>query len=369
MRLFLVPAASEGRGSPLYPPTMLASLIRPGLRSSLMRRFGFALVLASVGTAGGVAAIGGYVHYRLGQVERIPDLPVDDPAEIGPMNIVLVGSDDRAAVPGEESRFGTTDEVAGRRSDTIMLARVEPAAGTVALLSIPRDTYLPISGGNSSGRINEAYNQGGPQRLIQTIADNLRISVHHYVEVDFSGFRSLVDVAGGVRLCLSHAARDWDPAKGRSMTGLDLRQPGCQTLDGTTALAYVRSRFFQTLAGGRWKSDPSSDIGRIGRQQVFLLALAEAVAGRAAAGDPRVVDRLSREATDLVRVDAGFDSDELLRLGASLRGLRPQQIELLGALPTTRFMGRNKQDLQRIDPDAAAPILARFATSDADSGN
>lgn len=81
-------------------------------------------------------------------------------------------------------------------------------------------------------------------RLIQTVADNLRIPVHHYVEVDFSGFRELVDAAGGVRLWVPEPVRDFisdkkNPGRGRSMTGLNIAEPGCVRLDGSTPLPTV----------------------------------------------------------------------------------------------------------------------------------
>jgi LCP family protein required for cell wall assembly len=261
-------------------------------------------------------------------------------------------------VAAEPSHFGTTQEVSGRRSDTILLVRIDPADRTVAVLSIPRDLYVPISDG--SGRINDAFNQGGPTRLIQTIADNLRIPVHHYVEVDFSGFRELVDAAGGVRLWVPEPVRDYSPTDGRSMTGLDIRETGCVTLDGPTALAYVRSRYFQTLVNGRWRSDPTSDIGRMQRQQRFLLALAEAAAAQASGGDPRAVDRLAREAIRLVRVDDGLGSKEIVRLAGRMRTVRPRHVELLGPIPTLPFTGRRGEALLRLDPGPAAAALARF---------
>ena len=260
----------------------------------------------------------------------------------------------------EPARFGSTQEVSGRRSDTILLVRVDPVARTVAVLSIPRDLYVPISDSGGWGRINDAFSQGGPTRLIQTIADNLRVPVHHYVEVDFSGFRELVDAAGGVRLWIPEPVRDYSPADRRSMTGLDIRDTGCVTLDGPTALAYVRSRYFQTLVDGRWRRDPTSDIGRMQRQQRFLLALVEAAAARASGGDPRAVDRLAREAIGLVRVDNGLSSKEIVRLAGRMRSVRPRHVELLGPIPTVPFTGRRGEALLRLDRGPAATVLAPF---------
>jgi hypothetical protein len=163
-----------------------------------------------------------------------------------------------------------------------------------------------------------------------------------------------------VKLWVPEPIRDYSPRDRRSMTGLDIRQTGCVTLDGPTALAYVRSRYFQTLVNGRWRSDPTSDIGRMQRQQRFLLALAEAAAARASGGDPRVVDRLAREAIRLVRVDDGLSSREIVRLAARMRTVRPRDVELLGPIPTVPFTGRRGEALLRLDPGPAAALLARF---------
>lgn len=359
------PYGSPPRGSsPAREPRPHRS---PKAASSLWaRRFVLALVIVSLCSAGAVVALDSYVRYRLGHLERIEDLPVDETAGLHPMNVVLVGSDDRAAVAGEPSRFGSTAEVSGRRSDTILLARVDPVARTVAVLSIPRDLYVPISDGRRSrpvsARINDAFNQGGPTRLIQTIADNLRVPVHHYVEVDFSGFRELVDATGGVQLWVPEPVRDYSPRDRRSMTGLDIGEAGCVTLDGPTALAYVRSRYFQTFRDGRWRSDPTGDIGRMQRQQQFLLALAEAAAARASGGDPRDVDRLAREAIRLVRVDDGLSTKEIVRLAGRLRTVRPRDVELLGPIPTVPFTGPRGESLLRLDPGPAASALAPFGS-------
>ena len=180
----------------------------------------------------------------------LTSVPDDGPAE----NYLLVGSDTREGVDPNSPDFGgigDTTEVGGRRSDTIMILRREKDGGA-ALLSLPRDLWVEIAGTGESNRINSAYSDG-PQRLASTITQSLGIPIHHYVEVDFVGFKRIIDQIGGVEICIEYATRDLH-------TGLDL-QPGCQKLDGVQSLAYARSRYYEEFRDGDWQTDPRSDLG------------------------------------------------------------------------------------------------------------
>src|SRR5262249_4937567 len=167
----------------------------------------------------------------------------DDPGQ--PMNVLLVGSDNRADLTGADAARNQRDEngnlVTGQRSDTIMVVHVDPRSTKATILSIPRDLWVPIYGTNHSGRINEAYNGGGVQgasRLIKTITTNLGIPIDHYAEVDFVGFKKMVSAVGGVPIYIAAPARD-------KYSDLNIPQAGCITLTGDQALAWVRSRHFQ----------------------------------------------------------------------------------------------------------------------------
>ncbi|HEX4980048.1 MAG TPA: LCP family protein, partial [Ilumatobacteraceae bacterium] len=191
----------------------------------------------------------------------LTSVPDDGPAE----NYLLVGSDTREGVDPNAPDFGgigDTSDVGGRRSDTIMILRREKDGGA-ALLSLPRDLWVEIAGTGESNRINSAYTEG-PQRLASTITQSLGIPIHHYVEVDFVGFKRIIDEIGGVEICIEFATRDLH-------TGLAL-QPGCQKLDGVQSLAYARSRYYEEFRDGDWRIDPRADLGRIERQQLFMRA-------------------------------------------------------------------------------------------------
>ncbi|MGA0962753.1 MAG: LCP family protein, partial [Ilumatobacteraceae bacterium] len=98
------------------------------------------------------------------------------------------------------------------------------------------------------------------------------IPIHHYVEVNFVGFRDIVNELGGVTICFPYPTRD-------VKTGLD--QPaGCNLLDGLQALAFARSRTYQEFREGDWRTDPTADIGRTQRQQQFISAAADGAIAR-----------------------------------------------------------------------------------------
>ncbi len=238
------------------------------------------LIAALVGTVGAAGVLRA-ADERTQDVERIgglesvlADLPDDDdetveyPAE----NYLLVGSDARDGIDASTDDFGVIgdeSEVGGRRSDTIMVLRQERNGGA-ALISLPRDLWIEIAGTGKSQRINTAYNTdtgGGAERLAATVSQSLGIPIHHYVEVDFVGFKDIIDRLGGVELCVGNAARDVN-------SGLAI-DPGCQTLDGVQALAYARSRQYEEWNGTDWVKDPRGDLGRIERQQLFMRAAVE----------------------------------------------------------------------------------------------
>lgn len=212
------------------------------------------------------------INRQIDNVERIDglepflsDAAIDVAVAFAGENFLLVGSDTREGLDptsDDAGGFGTVADVSGRRSDTLMLLRIG-IDGQVAMMSVPRDLWVEISGTGESGRINGAYN-GGPERLLQTIADALGIPVNHYVEVDFTGFREIVDSIGGVEICVQTDVRDLH-------TGLAMHA-GCQTLDGAAALAFARSRYYEIWDGSDWETDPRGDLGRIERQQILVLA-------------------------------------------------------------------------------------------------
>lgn len=198
-----------------------------------------------------------------------------------PYNVLVIGSDTRAGESQAESQnFGSASVEAGQRSDTIKIIRVDPAAQRAAVLSIPRDTFVQMSGVPASSgldidqKINASFNDG-PKGLIDTIEKTFGIPINDFVIVNFNGLQDAVGSLGGVSMDFPYPARDWDceTSTCNNQSGLTIDHAGCQVLDGPQALALSRSRHYEYYQAGEWISDPQSDLGRIERQNLLIQAI------------------------------------------------------------------------------------------------
>jgi LCP family protein required for cell wall assembly len=270
-----------------------------------------------------------------------------------PRNILLVGVDSAANLAPDDPARAGRGNVGGLRSDTMMILHVDPATTRATLLSIPRDLWVPLAGGGSQ-RINTAIQSGGPAELIDTIEQYLGIPINHYIQVDFAGFQELVDVVDGVKVYFANPARD-------TRSGLDIEQPGCITLDGGQALSYVRSRHYQIYEDGRWRADPSSDLGRISRQQDFIVrALRRAV--DQGVRNPVTMDRLVNAGLDTVTVDDLLTANDIIDLARAFRGFDPGSLDLY-SLPVVSGNAGGASILRLVD-EKAQPTLDLFRGTD-----
>ena len=307
-------------------------------------RLALALVLtttaAAVGLAGGTVVL----EQKFAQAKSVK--VALDQEGTGSENFLLLGSDSRAFVEdgSDKSSFGDTRAVGGQRADVIIIARVEPKSHRGILVSIPRDTLVHLPKYKGLQLINQSF-EDGPQGVIDAIKSNFGVPINHYAEIGFDGFRKMVDAIGGVRMYIPAPSRD-------KMTGLDIKTAGCQTLDGTEALAWVRSRYYQYYEAGKWRSDPTADLGRISRQQEFIHQLmAQAV--QKGALNPIKANRLADAAMANLTVDSTFDVRDALRLVQAFRPVGASGIEMT-ALPT------KPDGAHLLVAPAAAPILARL---------
>jgi LCP family protein required for cell wall assembly len=285
------------------------------------------MVATAFGLGGGTVLL----HHKFAQAKSVRlDL---DRALPGSMNMLLLGSDSRAFVEetGEERRFGDTTLVGGQRADVIIIARVEPKARRAILVSIPRDTLVRLPRYRGQVLINQSFEEG-PQGVINAIKSNFGVPIHHYAQIDFDGFRKMVDAIGGVRMYVPAPSRDRPNDPKNRGTGLDIKKAGCQVFDGTTALAWVRSRYFQYYEAGRWRSDPTSDIGRITRQQDFIRRLMNQAIEKGAF-NPLKANRLADAAMANLTVDDTFNVKDALRMVQAFRPVGTQGVEMV-ALPT-----------------------------------
>ncbi len=267
-----------------------------------------ALVMSLAGALGIVRA----TNSALDGVGRMAAVtPVLSPPTAGVVNYLLVGSDSRASADPTDDDFanvGSEDETPGMRSDTLIVLRRDTSTGALALMSVPRDLWVKVGDSETSRKINAVY-QRGPDVLVRTVQRALNIPIHHYMEVNFGGFKEIVDAIGGVRICVDRASRD-------KMTGFFIGRRACKLVDGTTALAYARSRYFEQKIDGRWQIDGTGDVGRGERQRALIAALAK-----------DAVLYLSRHPLEASRVfesvAASITVDERLDLVSLGRDMRP----------------------------------------------
>ncbi|MFI7102051.1 LCP family protein [Streptomyces sp. NPDC050161] len=230
---------------------------------------GAILGIAILGTAG----VGAWVYQHLdGNIHGVDvGLDGDRPANLSPgsKNILVVGSDSRA---GGNAKYGKG--LTTMQSDTLMVLHISADRKWATALSFPRDSWVQIpacergSGSRSTPhhfKINEAFSIGGDSGdigkaaacTIKTVEKNTGLRIDHFTSVDFQGFKGMVNALGGIEVCPKQAIHD-------KKAHLDL-DAGCQNVKDEKALGYVRTRY--SVGDG-------SDLGRIGRQQEFMKAIA-----------------------------------------------------------------------------------------------
>ncbi|WP_225850312.1 LCP family protein [Streptomyces sp. HPF1205] len=301
-----------------------------------------ASVLVLLGAGGA-----GYVYYRLNS--NIHSVDIDSalrrghrPARLdnGAMDILVLGSDSRS---GANRAYGRDSGTA--RSDTAMVVHLNRGHTEATVVSIPRDTLVhrpacaKPGGGTAPAAdgvmFNSAYETGGPACAVKTTEALTGLRMDHYIEVDFTGFKHLIDALGGVPLTTTAAIHD-------QQSHLNLAA-GTHTLDGAQALGLVRTR--HGVADG-------SDLGRIRLQQAFLRALLDRIGGIGLLTSPGKLFSIADTATGAVTTDTGLGSvNKLMNLAQSVRSIDSRHVRTV-TLPV-RFAPS--------DPNRVQPIPSRAA--------
>ena len=242
----------------------------------------------------------------------VPTVATSDPEPAAPAvddkkrtNILLLGVDARK---GEKIS----------RSDTIILASVDPKLNRAALVSIPRDTKISGSAAGGMDKINAANVAGGPEYAVEKVEELMNEQIDYYVEIDFEGFKNIIDALGGVTI-------DVDQRMYKPSEDINLK-PGLQTLDGYGALAFVRYRDY-----------PMGDIERTEHQQAFLKALGQEVL------KPATVVKLPtliREVKANVKTNLGLK--DMLKMASWAPGFTNESI-VAQTLPGSFYDQRNAQ--------------------------
>jgi LCP family protein required for cell wall assembly len=256
------------------------------------------VLLAGAGILGGAA----WFDRSLRREPVLQDY-ADRPATGRGTNWLLVGSDSRQGLTAEQQKaLATGGDIGTGRTDTILLVHIPGLRSSTraAVVSIPRDSYVPIPG-HGKDKINAAFAMGGAPLLTQTVEQATGLRLDHYAEIGFGGFAGLVDALGGVTLCLPQPISD--PLAGINLTA------GCQKLDGANALGYVRTR-----------DTPRADLERMVNQRQFMSALLHRAASPAVWLNPWRWYSVPHAALDALTVDQGDHVWDLARLGWALHG-------------------------------------------------
>jgi LCP family protein required for cell wall assembly len=260
---------------------------------------GVACVLVIVGAGAGYAY---YITHDLNRQE-VHGLrsAFSSGAEVGSENILMVGSTSRCALAVQNPAYGLCSQgVNGVNSDVMMILHADPATHQLALVSIPRDLFVPNARSTGANKIDAGLVQGTSQ-VVASIEEDLGIPIQHAVSLNFDQFANIVDALGGINMDFPESVFDAE-------SGLNVQAAPCVHLNGTQALQVVRARHLQYKGDSTspyaedWTQETQSDLARIRRDHEFLRVLATAVAK----------DNLADPITDLnlinsVKSDLTFD--------------------------------------------------------------
>ncbi|MFB6630545.1 LCP family protein [Streptomyces sp. NPDC056362] len=286
----------------------------------------------------------GYVYLKLdGNLQGVDinaQLGTERPVDVdnGSLDILVLGSDSRS---GDNGAYGRDE--GGARSDTAMVVHVYEGHKKASVVSIPRDTLVDRPSctdgkgtavpGERRAMFNTAYEVGGPACAVKTVESMSGIRMDHYIEVDFTGFKKLIDKLGGVEITTTQPIKD-------AKSHLDLA-PGTHTLNGEQSLGLVRTR--KSVGDG-------SDLGRIQLQQAFMKAFIEQVKDVGVLTNPAKLLGLADAATKAIRPDSELDSvQELMGFAKGLSGIGAQNVHMV-TLPV---------EYDPRDPNRVVPLEAQ----------
>lgn len=244
-----------------------------------------------------IALVAGSYVWLDGKLNRSVTLPASTTTSAGE-NWLITGSDTRSGLSRTQKDQLHVGSDTDTNSDSLMLLHM--GGPTPVLISIPRDSYVPIPG-HGSNKINAALGFGGPALLVQTVESVTGLHINHYMGIGFEGLVDVTNKVGGVNVCLKTAVHDQN-------SGVNL-PAGCQTLNGTQALEFVRDR----------DSFASGDLQRIQDQREFLKALLSKATSPAVFLNPFRALPFGSSAASSISVDQGTHLYNLIKAGLALR--------------------------------------------------
>ena len=280
----------------------------------------------------GVSTLGLYLKYRQinDSITRVPlthlgKRPVE--YSTASMNVLVFGSDSRAGLDPHQQYILHTGHDQGNNTDTIMVIHISPGRHQVTVLSLPRDTMVPMyecdAGPGYPGQqqnlnqyvmINSLLSAGGPSCLFKTVEQQTGIFLNHFIEIGMLGFVNVVNDVGGVNVCVPFNVND-------PVSGLKL-PAGKDHITGVQALAFWRTR--EDIGNG-------SDLERIQRDQFMSAQIVKAVLGADLLGNPLRLLHVVTDAARQMTTDSGMSASDLIGIANSFRGLSSKNVQFLTA--------------------------------------
>ena len=302
---------------PAPPPTRRPGLGGPGTGQPVRRGRRIALIAGAVVVVLVLAVVASY-FYLDSKLNRSVALPASSAQSAG-QNWLIAGSDSRQGLSRQQiDTLHVGTDAGTENSDSLMLLHM--GGGRPVLISIPRDSYVPIPG-HGTNKINAALGFGGPTLLIQTIENATGLNISHYLGIGFGGLVSVVNGVGGVNMCLPAALHDYD-------SGANL-PAGCHTLDGAQALAFVRDRH----------SFADEDLQREQDQRAFLKALLAKATSPGVYLNPFTALPFGSAAANSISVDQGTHLYNLISVAMALRNPQTGTVPIANASYPTANAG------------------------------
>lgn len=266
----------------------------------------------------GALVAGGLWWYANSQLEEIDVPALDGEGEVeaagelqDTLNILVVGNSTREGLTEEQLQELGTEDDGSALADTIMLVQITPEREKAVVVGFPRDLQVSYPSVGDV-KINSVVSRGGPDALVTTVQDLTGVDLDHYVEIDMAGFLDLAEVLGGVEVCLDEPLVD-------VKAGVDL-PAGCQALDATEALGFVRSRNVATEQFG------AADFGRIAKQQYYLTQAMEKATQLGTLANPLRVKRMIDAVASAVTTDRALGLTDMYRIANTLKGVTSDDV-------------------------------------------
>jgi LCP family protein required for cell wall assembly len=256
-----------------------------------------------------ILAVGGSYFWINGKLNKTVTLPATTVTSAG-TNWLIAGSDQRTGISRAQRAQLHLGATGADASDSLML--LHTGSGKPVLISIPRDSYVPIPG-HGSNKINAALAIGGPALLVQTVEQVTGLKINHYMSIGFGGLADVVNTVGGVHICLPAAVKD--PYSGANL------KAGCQNLNGTQAIQFVRSRH----------AFATSDLQRIQDQRAFLQALLSKATSPGVYLNPFTALPFASTSASAIAIDKGTSLYSLLQVAFALRAPQTGTVPIANA--------------------------------------